>query len=310
MSENCFFCNSQSDIQKVQGMDAWEYDCANCGRYRVTGPSLASNLLQNISPEDKAGIAAVLSERIDKSQPIAISGTNKIQELLDRFPKRVDEKLNKALLNLSKFYHYLGEVITVDSSYPPILYALNRQEYEAILSALCDTGYITCSAPSIDGAKFDVTITPKGYERIYELGKVNPDSPQAFVAMWFPDPVKNKTDYDALEKAYDNGFKKAIKEAGYDDRRIDRQEFIGKIDDEIIAEIKRSRFLVADFTGQRGGVYYEAGFAHGLGIPVIYTCREDDKEKRHFDTRQYKHIFWKDEGDLYSRLLHSIRANI
>ncbi len=35
------------------------------------------------------------------------------------------------------------------------------------------------------------------------------------------------------------------------------------------------RFMIADFTGHRGGVYFEAGFAHGLGIPVIWTCRED-----------------------------------
>ena len=53
------------------------------------------------------------------------------------------------------------------------------------------------------------------------------------------------------------------------------------IDDEIIAEIRRSWFVVADFTcgtvpheGKevaipRGGVYYEAGFAQGLNVPLI-----------------------------------------
>ena len=33
--------------------------------------------------------------------------------------------------------------------------------------------------------------------------------------------------------------------------------------------------MVCDLTGYRGGVYFEAGFAHGLGLPVIYTCRKD-----------------------------------
>ena len=73
-----------------------------------------------------------------------------------------------------------------------------------------------------------------------------------------------------------------------------------KIDDEIIAEIQRSRFLVADFThgddGARGGVYYEAGFAHGLNRPVIFSCRENMVDKLHFDTRQYNHILWKNEN--------------
>ena len=66
------------------------------------------------------------------------------------------------------------------------------------------------------------------------------------------------------------------------------------ITDKIIAEIRRSRFLVADFThgcdGARGSVYYEAGFAHGLNIPVIFTAREGTKP--HFDTSTYPHIFW------------------
>ena len=35
--------------------------------------------------------------------------------------------------------------------------------------------------------------------------------------------------------------------------------------DRIIAQIRASKFVVADFTRNRGGVYYEAGFALGLG---------------------------------------------
>ena len=53
-----------------------------------------------------------------------------------------------------------------------------------------------------------------------------------------------------------------------------------------------SRFLVADFTDHRGGVYYEAGSAHGLGLPVIFMCRNDHLEKLHFDIRQYDCIVW------------------
>ncbi len=33
--------------------------------------------------------------------------------------------------------------------------------------------------------------------------------------------------------------------------------------------------MVCDLSGYRGGVYFEAGFAHGLGLEVIYTCRKD-----------------------------------
>jgi nucleoside 2-deoxyribosyltransferase len=121
--------------------------------------------------------------------------------------------------------------------------------------------------------------------------------------------------FDAsMSKAYNKGIALGVEDAGYKPIRIDRKDHNNKIDDEIIAEIRRSRFLVADFTqgdaGTRGGVYYEAGFAHGLNIPVIFTCREDVIDKVHFDTRQYNHIKWKTPDELRSRLAQRISATI
>ncbi len=117
-----------------------------------------------------------------------------------------------------------------------------------------------------------------------------------------------------MQQALEHGIEPAIKDAGYKPLRIDQKEHINKIDDEIIAEIRRSRFLVADFThgvdGARGGVYYEAGFAHGLNLPVIFTCREDAVEELHFDTEHYNHIVWTTPADLREKLTNRILAVI
>lgn len=40
----------------------------------------------------------------------------------------------------------------------------------------------------------------------------------------------------------------------------------------------------------------------GLGIPVIYTCRQDEMQNAHFDTNHYNHIAWKDGPELRERL--------
>ncbi len=123
--------------------------------------------------------------------------------------------------------------------------------------------------------------------------------------MWF----NNVTD-----DAYVNGFARAVTVTGYKPIRIDKKEHNNKIDDEVIAEIRRSRFLIADFTCEagkvRGGVYYEAGFAQGLGIPVIWTCKDTSISDLHFDTRQYAHIVWKDPDDLFAQLKNRIGATI
>ena len=99
--------------------------------------------------------------------------------------------------------------------------------------------------------------------------------------------------------------------AGFQPFRIDDKHHNHKICDEIVAEIRRSRFLVADFTGHRGGVYYEAGFAAGLGLPVIFTCRKDDLKDLHFDVLGPSHtIDRKDPQDLADRLEARICATI
>ena len=117
--------------------------------------------------------------------------------------------------------------------------------------------------------------------------------------MWF-----NKE----LDDAYEKGFQLGIIRAGYDPIRIDRVEHSNRIDDEIIAHIRSAEFVVADFTGHRGGVYFEAGFALGLGLPVIWTCKKDDMEALHFDIRQYNCIDWAEPSELAERLQQRIEA--
>ena len=170
------------------------------------------------------------------------------------------------------------------------------------LDYLIDRGWI--NGVRLMGGGFIGTVTMSGHAKIEEYA-TNLDSSQAFVAMWFD---------DSMNHVYDEGLRYAIEDAGYTPIRIDRKEHINKIDDEIIAELRRSRFVVADFTqgpdGARGGVYYEAGFAHGLGIPVIFTCREESLATLHFDTSHYSHIAWSTPQDLRKKLKDRILAVI
>lgn len=112
-----------------------------------------------------------------------------------------------------------------------------------------------------------------------------------------------------LERAYDLGIQPAIEvDCKMTSVRVDRVHHNEKICDRILAEIQRCRIIVADFTQQRGGVYFEAGFALALGKTVIWTCREDDVSGLHFDTRQYAHLVWRDAADLRRKLVDRIRV--
>jgi nucleoside 2-deoxyribosyltransferase len=99
----------------------------------------------------------------------------------------------------------------------------------------------------------------------------------------------------------------AIVAAGYEPVRVDKvKPHDEKIDDFIISEIRRSRFVVADFTDQMTGVYFEAGFGYGLGRRVIWMCDKSELNCLHFDTRQFYHILYDDfdkaRGELTTRI--------
>ncbi|MGH7099637.1 MAG: hypothetical protein ACREE4_18525 [Stellaceae bacterium] len=158
---------------------------------------------------------------------------------------------------------------------------------------------VELGALRVEKTPYRWVVTAKAHIIYDEMTGKRAISTQAFVAMWFQESIKD---------AYNSGFAKAITDAGYEPFRIDRKEYEEKIDDEIIAEIRRSAFLIADFTGHRGGVYYEAGFAHGLGKRVIFTCKSDDLDNLHFDVRQYNTIKWNTPSEIVAPLQNRILA--
>lgn len=138
-------------------------------------------------------------------------------------------------------------------------------------------------------------ITAEGWKYLEHLERPSSESTTAFVAMWFSDET---------DELWKKAVRPAIYDAGYEAIRIDAVEHSNKIDDEIIAHIRSCRFVVADFTGQRGGVYFEAGFALGLDKRVIWCVREDGIKEVHFDNRQYNFLRWKkDELEAFKQAL-------
>ena len=155
--------------------------------------------------------------------------------------------------------------------------SINNQELDFLFEALKDHGYVETQI-SADLTMFAFGVTMAGYESANEANRTL-ESAQAFVAMWF---------HPSVGRFYDDGIKPAIEHAGYSPYVVNRDPSVNKIDDAIIAAIKDSRFMVADFThgddGVRGSVYFEAGFAYGLDIPVIHTA-DKTKSKHYTSTR-------------------------
>ncbi|MBI4329174.1 MAG: hypothetical protein HY685_04845 [Chloroflexi bacterium] len=246
-------------------------------------------------------LSAAVREASDAGKKLTVTAET-APSLLAAFPPSITplDQMDRALLYVAKRQERADEAISVDWNYDyPLAWARDGEEFRYLLSMLCKRGLLERERPGVDfGA---LRLTPEGWERLEQLRRVQRHSDQAFVAMWFSQD---------LDQVWEQGFKPALEETGFRPLRVDLLEYNDKIDDRIVAEIRRSGLLVADFTGNRGGVYFEAGLALGLGIPVIWTCKDSDIGEVHFDTRQYNYVVWAAPADLREKLANRIAATI
>lgn len=274
--DKCSICGDASNVYDDARADTYKVDCLRCGKYKIEG--LISRSFQGAEfNRERANISGWLRE----NQGSLISGDN-IALLRSLKTPSFHERADKLLMFLERKTSYAGESVKYDDAWISVSWCLNKDELKEVLEFLIDSERIrVISEPN---GKYK--IIPKGWEHLEKVKQINLDSQQGFVAMWFDNEMK-KVYYDVIAPA--------ILAAGYKPHRVDQREHNGQVDDEIVAQIRRSRFVLADFTGHRGGVYYEAGFAKGLGLEVFWTCRDDHKNDLHFDIRQYNCILWEED---------------
>ncbi len=294
---NCFLCG-RADIEILPTVNlTTEVICPACGHYRITDIVILTQQLQN-EGKRKHLLSALTRRASDAGSIITIESKN-LSQLLDSAPKFDSpvENLNLTLLLVMRNQNRADEYLDLqeDRNFP-LVYAHDQLEFIYFEDILIKQGLFGSSAKW-----HEFRLTPEGWARALELQKAQRISKQAFVAMNFAPGL-----YDAWE----NGIKPALESTGFTPYRVDQEEYNDRIDDRIIAGIRQSGLLVADFTGHRQGVYFEAGFALGLGIPVIWTCKDTDVKEAHFDTRQYNHVVWADPLELKSKLSFRISATI
>ncbi len=219
-------------------------------------------------------------------------------------PRTPQEKLDRLFQEIFNLQIIEGEEFsTKEYLFNPIfygkLYFENYDECNFYLKTMDELGLIK-SVENASKMVIALSITFKGLNYNIELSKAGLTSKNCFIAMSFGKDMKSIRDV----------IKQAIVETGYNPLIIDEIHIDADktINDEIIASIKNSKFCISDFTEQKDGVYFEAGFALGMGLKVIYTCHEEWFQKSHFDTNHFPHIIYKDSGDLYQKLKNKINA--
>jgi hypothetical protein len=290
MPNDCPVCQSAlTVVDQLSGRDAAFFSCPLCGEFVLSGTlfTILPHILQ-----DNKDASAKISHAIRTMQNInkgAELNTDTVNEILKRPLPTIREQADLLIRWIAENVEGPGETILVEpEKHRSIIGAKSDEGFGLILRYLFDADLVEGNLIDAMSAPGKGLVTPsfKGWDYYEQLRRGAASYRKAFIAMKFGDPV--------LELFMADIFKPSAKKAGFELFRLDDTPKAGLIDDRLRVEIQSSDFLIADLTHDNPGAYWEAGYAEGLGKPVIYTCEKEkfEKEKTHFDTNHHLTITW------------------
>lgn len=101
-------------------------------------------------------------------------------------------------------------------------------------------------------------------------------------------------------------IKPCVEKHQFEIKRADEISHTRAITDVIIGAINKARFIIADLTDEKPNCYYEVGYAHSIGKPVLIIAKEGTS--RHFDLAAHKWTYWSDYKDLKPKLEKEIEG--
>ena len=311
MAHPCPVCRHDL-VKKEDRGERLFFECPRCGCYSMSGTAFATlgwRLNQRPDAGDKLSYALY---RMTKREPWVLLDSELLGNMITNtelpWPQA---QLENLIAWIGDSLPTVGATVEVGEHVLSAVGAKDMSSVRVILGHAQQSGYIEGQFADFLGGGFAVQglrLTLTGWSFYEELKRGSTSSRYAFIAMQFGRP-----DLDAV---VNDCFRPAVAATGFELKRLDDSQPAGLIDDRLRVEIRQSRFLLADLTHHNKGAYWEAGFAEGLGKPVIYLCRkdvfEDKTQGTHFDTNHHLTVVWdpSDLSDAADKLKATIRATL
>ena len=316
--EKCTFCLSsvpRAKSQKRYG-DLQEVNCPCCGRFRITGTMIDVLPHWDLSATQWTALAYDLKQMTSRSEPPRLD--RDVLRVLKESAKlpHPDQILDDFAIWTGSQSRWPGDTINVNySEHRTVLGAVDQNAFNYMINCMERSGYfggdVLTTMSGVPEARYaGCSLTPKGWQRFRELSSSRAARKYGFMAMKYGD--------DEVDAVVRNHFAPQVALTGFDLKRLDDGQPAGLIDDQLRVRIRQARFLVCDLTHGNRGAYWEAGFAEGLGIPVIYTCRRDvfDEPNHpchpHFDASHWVTVAWDpaDPSAAATKLKATVRATL
>lgn len=274
---DCIICLSRDGFDCSVGpfgsRDASLYECPVCGVFGASRNAIGESL----NPENvNMGrvLRAALSHRIrtnmkDGCDPVLLM-THDIEQFVQSNPKLPTP--SQQSLNAIRF---IGEILQESfeplGSLPPSFQAAvgapTRQYSLKLVRDLARRGLVEYVDAKTMGKPYNmisIDLTLDGWDLFEKerTGQLSTDI--GFIAMKFGDEILDPFVRDVI--------KPCVQMLGYNLIDLRDVSQAGIIDNILRAQIRDAKFVIIDLSHDNSGAYWEAGFAEGLGKPVIYIC--------------------------------------
>ena len=257
-------------------------NCSVCGKFTVSREVVVSahstgshhpKVSAWTRQESEAGRLALVDSHALDNPPKIFDGLS------------VETRIIRALQTIALKWPVPGTSLELNTAHWPYFCDSGLYEYAWIIGSLSERKFFdgSCVWRSKDVFVAKGSLTAKAWAELEAAKTKYQQHNLCFVAMRFL-PELNPL-FAAMERACNR--------AGYVCKRVDTDPHADHIDNRLIDMLNRCRFVIADFTQNSRNVYFEAGYAKGLGKWVIWTKRS--KLKVAFDTKQFNFINWHDE---------------
>lgn len=270
-------------------------NCHACGEHVFVGAPGEGPLLKV-----PAQVRAQLAHGLTKVPKGTTLFPNELEKLASatQLPRALERIDNLVLLFAEDLE--VGQIVELNAHHLwAKLGCMQAGEVDWVVTQAVELGLISRS----NGTRRLYSLSAAGWKRYAELLRDGARSTHAFMAMKFG---------TEMQRVLEDHMRPAVAQTGFDLRTtVGDHQTAGSIDNRMRVEIRTSRFVLCDLTHGNQGAYWEAGFAEGLGRPVIYTCRRDVLETPkavHFDTDHQLIIKW-DPADM-AAAMQELKATI
>ena len=317
--DKCIICGSNECKKKQHSEEVFKfrYICKYCGKYDIEDDFNIDEFLKSLKKysfknfqKDKFKIQFYIREQNDEFNETPYLTEEKINTILDLPNKSIKEQFDLFIKNIDLYYGILKIKCFIgtceEKDYIKILriksYIENEKLFREILNKAKEKSFIKVLYNKYNANEVkNIYLTFDGIEYRENLLYKNQNSKKIFLAFKFD---------DELNKIFNETISDMIRNLGLNPMIVnqDTTSHDEKISDRIIGEIKSSKILIADLTHHSQNVYYEIGYAMGMGIPIILTSKKDFMQNVAFDINQYPVFEWEDENELKEKIENRIKV--